>query len=149
MRVVAAQDGILEEVVASHECVVVTGEGELRGDAAASLLFADYAVMRRGASLHLDSAAAWAGAVWRLGDRASQLKREWAAEECLAAGLCDRLGEFDLGSRSETALDSAAALVARRGGDRAERAEFARLFASGTPREGLTAFLEKRTPQFT
>jgi hypothetical protein len=149
MRVVAAQAEALEEVVASQECVIVTGEGELRGDAAASLLFADYAVMRPGASLHLDSAAAWAGVVWRLGDRAAHFRPDWSAEECLAAGLCDHLGEFAAGPRSEAALDAAAVLISRRGGDRAERAEFARLFASGIPREGLTAFLEKRRPQFT
>lgn len=149
MRILAAGARALEEVLAARECIVVEGEGELRGDAAASLLFADYAVMRSGASLHLDSPAAWAGAVWRLGHRGLLVRAHWPSEACLAAGLCDAIGEFDLASRSTAALDSAAALIARRGGDALERAEFARLFATGTPREGLSAFLEKRKPQFT
>jgi hypothetical protein len=50
--------------------------------------------------------------------------------------------------KSTIALDSAAMLIDRRGGDALERAEFARLFATGTPQEGLTAFLEKRQPRF-
>ena len=50
--------------------------------------------------------------------------------------------------RSEIAAASAAMLIEHRGGDALERAEFARLFATGEPAEGLRAFLEKRLPRF-
>jgi hypothetical protein len=65
-------------------------------------------------------------------------------------GLCDEVGKGEawLGVRSTEALDAAAMMIARRGGDVLERAEFARLFATGTPQEGLAAFLEKRRPRF-
>jgi len=42
------------------------------------------------------------------------------------------------------ALDAAANLIRRRGGDVLERAEFARLFAAGEPQRGLAAFLNRR-----
>ncbi|MGZ7042115.1 MAG: hypothetical protein ACXVH7_10030, partial [Thermoanaerobaculia bacterium] len=50
--------------------------------------------------------------------------------------------------RSGLAIDSAAALIRRRGGDPLERAEFARMFAIGEPQVGLSAFLAKRKPEF-
>jgi hypothetical protein len=53
-----------------------------------------------------------------------------------------------LGGRSALALDTAASLVALRGGDTLERAAFAWLFAAGEPQEGLRAFLDKRRPRF-
>ncbi|MBV9492715.1 MAG: hypothetical protein JOZ54_00595 [Acidobacteria bacterium] len=45
-------------------------------------------------------------------------------------------------------MDSAATLIGARGGDALERAEFARLFATGEPQKGLQAFLEKRKPRW-
>lgn len=142
----------LEAVVESSQAVVVIGEGDVAGDGAAALLLSDYAVLRPGATLRIDTPQAWAGAIWRLGPDAIRLCRAPAilpAALALSLGLCDRVGEFSLAGRSEAALDSAAVLISRRGGDRLERAEFARLFAAGVPREGLTAFLEKRSPRFS
>ena len=51
--------------------------------------------------------------------------------------------------RSVLALDSAAMLIRSRGGDRLERAEFARLFAIGEPQKGLGAFLAKTKPTYS
>jgi enoyl-CoA hydratase/carnithine racemase len=53
-----------------------------------------------------------------------------------------------LGGRSALALDSAASLIRRRGGDPLERAEFARMFATGETRIGLAAFLAKKPPRW-
>jgi enoyl-CoA hydratase/carnithine racemase len=53
-----------------------------------------------------------------------------------------------IGGRSTLALDAAAALIRGRGGDVTERFEFARLFATGEPQEGVGAFLEKRRPKW-
>jgi hypothetical protein len=39
-------------------------------------------------------------------------------------------------------------LIRSRGGDRLERAEFARLFALGEPQKGLGAFLAKKPASF-
>ena len=50
--------------------------------------------------------------------------------------------------RSEIALEAAMELISRQGGDALERAMFGWLFATGIPREGLSAFLEKRPPRF-
>ena len=155
MIVVAAEGIAPERVVESHECTIVFASGETRGAAAAALLFGDYAVMSPSAVLHIDSAAAWAGATWRIGRDALHLhttsKTRFDAVEASAAQLVDAVADdpallFD--SRSATALDSAAMLISRRGGDALERAEFARLFAIGEPQRGLAAFLGKRRPRF-
>lgn len=139
-------------LAAATEMTVVVGAGELRGTAAAALLAADYAVLRDGAVLHLDSAEAWAGAAIRIGRGALRLHIDgrtiFDAEEALAAGLADAK-DFDLGNRSPLALDAAAVLLRSRGGDALERATFAWLFATGEPREGLDAFLGKRKPEFS
>lgn len=118
-------------------------------------LTGDYVIVAPGATITLDSPAAWAGAVWRIGRRALLLhiegKTTLPAEEALRIGLIDEIaadGSQFAGARSALALDSAAMLITRRGGDALERAEFARLFALGEPQEGLRAFLEKRKPAF-
>ena len=133
----------LDDVLECRAFVVAEGEGELRGHAAAAFLFADYAAMHRGGAVILDSPEAWAGAVWRRGKGA-----------LLDAALWDEIIDGDdwferwMQHRSAAALDSAAMLIRSRGGDPLERAEFARLFATGQPAEGLAAFLEKRRPSF-
>jgi len=145
----------LDELLATRELVVAIGEGVLRGPAAAALLFAGWSIIGNDATIVLDSPAAWAGAAWRIGDRAYTLwlsgETEFGAERALAEGLCDAVDSDPaqwIGARSELALDSAAALMQRRGGDPLERAEFARLFAAGEPQEGLRAFLDKRPARF-
>lgn len=128
--------------------------GELRGDAAAELLFAPAAVAHPGAILILDTPLAWAGALSRLGRAALALyltRERFEAEEALAEGLVDGVAiDVDgwLGGRSALAAESAAMLLRARGGDALERAEFARLFAIGEPQRGLEAFLAKRRPRF-
>ena len=150
----------LEEVLERSDLVVAAAEGRVSGLAAAAILFADYGVLRAGAEIHLEVPEAWAGAVWRLGRGAMRLRllesQRFDARAALLHGLCDEVIEDDatawlkrwMSGRSELALDAAAALIRMRGGDRLERAEFARLFAAGEPQKGLGAFLGKRKPEF-
>jgi len=152
----------LDELLATRELVVAVGEGELRGSAAAALLFGGWSVLTGDATIVLDTPAAWAGAAWRMGDRAYSCwlagVTKFDAAAAFREGLCDAVvpGGVEpvdwvtqwIGTRSELALDSAALLIQRGGGDAAERAEFARLFAAGEPQKGLSAFLEKRAPRF-
>jgi enoyl-CoA hydratase/carnithine racemase len=126
----------------------------LKGEDAVAALTADYVVLREDDVLHLDTARAWAAAVWRIGAGAWRLHlagmERLTAAEALRAGLADAVGhsiEFTAG-RSEMALASAAELIRHRGGDALERAEFARLFAAGEPQIGLAAFLNKRRPEW-
>lgn len=145
----------LDELLARTELVVAAGAGEVRGLPAAALLFADYCVLDAAATLHIDAPEAWAGAAWRLGRGALRLHLDQrdtpSATDAKALGLCDEVIDGDaqawldrwLQGRSTLALDSAAALIRRRGGDALERAEFARLFAIGEPQRGLRAFLDR------
>lgn len=144
-----------DRLVAMRECVVVFSSGETSGVAAASLLLGDFAVMSPPATLRIDSPAAWAAVVWRIGGEALRLlaagRTMWSAHDALDHGLIDAVTEEARSlftSRSALALDAAAMLIGCRGGDELERAEFARLFAIGEPRRGLAAFLGKRTARF-
>ena len=142
--------GALEAMFERAELVVAFGEGELRGLSAAALLFADYAVLRRGAVLSIDVPEAWAAVVWRLGRKALA----WTGE---AADVVDEVTDLEpeawlaswQAGRSVLALDATAVLIRSRGGDRLERAEFARLFAIGEPQKGLGAFLAKKSPRYS
>ena len=132
----------LDELLETRELVVAFGEGELRGLAAAALLFADYAVLRTGAKLTVDTPEGWAAAVWRgtpwypePDERTDHDPETWKANW--------------LKGRSVLALDTAAVLIRSRGGDTLERAEFARLFATGEPQTGLGAFLAKKSPRYS
>ncbi|HEX8172449.1 MAG TPA: hypothetical protein VF824_18080 [Thermoanaerobaculia bacterium] len=149
----------LDELLAHSGALIGFGDEEVSGTAAAALLFCDFAVLRANASLRIDTAEAWAGAAWRLGRKTLTLflrETQIAPEEAHRLGLCDDVTDADaeewrerwMAGRSDQALDSAAALIRLRGGDRLERAEFARLFATGTPGEGLGAFLEKRKAEW-
>jgi enoyl-CoA hydratase/carnithine racemase len=153
MKVADVRD--LDELVRRRELVVAMGEGDVNGVAAAALLFADFAVLMENATLRIDTAEAWAGAVWRLGRKALLVQNTMSASEAKDAGLCDEVTNSEnwlqewMRHRSVVALDSAAALIRSRGGDRLERAEFARLFALGEPQKGLDAFLGKRKPTYS
>src|SRR5262245_25196729 len=130
-----AEDLSIEEVVARREMIVAVADGEIT----AAALLADYVIA--GAEAHLDwSSAQTLGAlVWRIGPAALRL---------YALGGTDGIADADSvewSGRSGLALDAAAALIRRRGGDTLERAEFARLFATGEPQKGLTAWLESRS----
>lgn len=118
-------------------------------------LYADVLLSAPEAKLPL-SKHAWGGVVWRIGAPAYTLHLSGATElDATAAyewGIVDAITDDPgawLGARSMLALESAASLIARRGGDVLERAEFARLFAAGEPQEGLRAFLEKRQARFS
>jgi acetyl-CoA carboxylase alpha subunit len=155
----AIDSGALEELLARTELVVAAGAGEVRGLAAAALIFADYAVLDAGATLILDAPETWAAVTWRLGRKALLLhldqRTSLSAGDAKAEGLCDEIIDGDprawldrwMQGRSTLALDSAAMLIRMRGGDTLERAEFARLFAIGEPQRGLEAFLTRRAPK--
>ena len=147
----------LDELLGRSELTVAAGEGAVGGLAAAALLFADYAVLREDATLVLDVPEGWAGAAWRVGRRLLTLGDTFDAAAAREHGLCDELFSNAtaeewlagwMGGRSALALDAAAMLIRSRGGDRLERAEFARLFAAGEPQKGLGAFLAKRAPSY-
>jgi len=161
LRGLQAESGsrALGELLGRTDLTIAMGEAEVDGLAAAALLFADFAVLRDAAVLHLDVSEAWAGAVWRLGRGALRLLAtpRLNARDARDAGLCDDVTQSEPAewleawtrNRSVIALDSAAALIRSRGGDRLERAEFARLFALGEPQKGLGAFLAKKKPSYS
>ena len=152
MIVARADELRLENILARTECIIAIGEGELHGDALACALHSDYFILRDDALIVIDAARAWSGVIWRIGSRALRLLANGTrlpARDAHQQGLCDEVVARGsdpvewLAGRSVPALDSAASLIARRGGDALERAEFARLFATGEPQRGLTAFLGK------
>jgi hypothetical protein len=142
----------LEDLFGRTDLVVAFADGDVRGTVAAALLFADYAVLREGATLTVDTREGWAAVVWRLGRKALR----WQLDGMPAADVVDEIAATDpaawreewMRHRSVMALDSAAALIRARGGDALERAEFARLFAIGEPQKGLAAFLAKTRPSW-
>jgi len=105
-------------------------------------LLAEWLVVTERAMLTVDASLAGA-LLWRLGVGAY---RRYLLGELDARAVAD--GVFEHDGRSTLALDVAAELLPRRGGDALERAAFALLFAAGEPQEGLAAFLEKRRPRF-
>jgi len=150
-----------EALLARREAVIAIGEGELRGLGLAALLHSDWAVVSAGATIALDCAEAWSGAVWRIGPGAVRLLLDGgplSARDAIRHSLVDGIVpagtdplqwiEAWLGGRSALALDSAASLIRRRGGDPLERAEFARMFATGETQIGLAAFLAKKPPRW-
>jgi enoyl-CoA hydratase/carnithine racemase len=152
------------ETIASHrEMTVCFVAGDLRGRAVAAILHCDWLAIEDGATITIDSPAAWSGAIGRIGARAYRLHllghATLDARDAVKEGLADVLVPAGadpvewfagwIGGRSTRALDAAAALIRGRGGDVTERFEFARLFATGQPQEGLAAFLEKRRPDWT
>ncbi|HUR80060.1 MAG TPA: hypothetical protein VM733_04810 [Thermoanaerobaculia bacterium] len=149
----ALDAGALGELLARTDCVVAFGDGDIRGVAAAALLFADYAVIAKGAALIIDTNEGWAAAAWRLRRRTIA----WAFRGAKAEEIVDEITgqtaeqwrEEWMRHRSVMALDSAAALIRSHGGDALERAEFARLFAAGEPQKGLGAFLAKTRPTYS
>jgi enoyl-CoA hydratase/carnithine racemase len=151
----------LDRVIDRSGCAIAFGSGVVAGRRAATLLHSDWAVLDESATTVLDTAEAWSGALWRIGRRAVGLlvtASPIGAADALAIGLADAIVTSGtnplewlrgwMRGRSEIALDSAASLIRRRGGDRLERAEFARMFAVGEPQAGLAAFLAKKQPQW-
>ena len=151
MIVARASELDFRRVLARDEAVIAVGEGELRGDALACALHADWLVLASDVRIIIDTPRAWSGVVWRMGRGALALCVAPAILPAMIADLLVPAGRDPLqwtnewvGARSAIALDAAANLIRRRGGDVLERAEFARLFAAGEPQRGLAAFLNKR-----
>ena len=153
----------LDEILARREMTIAFAAGSLRGSALAAALHCDWLAIDAAALLVIDSPAAWSGAIGRIGSRASRLHllggmtvdadaavREGLADTLVASGAdpVEWLAGWT-GGRNTLALDAAATLIRARGGDVTERSAFAHLFATGEPQEGLTAFLEKRTANWT
>lgn len=161
-EIASASEGSVESLLARREMAVAIADGRVRGYATAMLLHSDVSAVTDRCIVTIDSSAAWSGALWRMGQLAARLHFHGRAtlrgDEAFEAGLCDELvpagtdplnwvaGWID--GRSTVALQSAAALIRLRGGDRLERAEFTRLFAAGEPQKGLAAFLAKRRPEW-
>ncbi len=149
----ALDAGALGEILARTDCVVAFGDGAIHGVAAAALLFADYAVIAKDATLTVDTNEGWAAAAWRL----QRKTVAWVVNGAQAADIVDEVTDHGpeewreewMRHRSVIALDSAAALIRSNGGDPLERAEFARLFAAGEPQKGLGAFLAKTRPTYS
>lgn len=150
MIIARAAELDLRSVLARQEMIVAVGEGDLRGDPLACALHSDWLVLAAGSQIVIDTPHAWSGVVWRMGRAALGL---CVVPANLPAALADLLvpagrdplqwTEEWVGARSTLALDAAAGLIRRRGGDVLERAEFARLFAAGEPQRGLAAFLNR------
>jgi hypothetical protein len=135
MIVRRAEELIVDEVIGRREMIVAVAEGEIT----AAALLADYLVAGGGARIDWSSAATLGALVWRIGPAALRL---YALDG--TSGVAD-MDFVEWAGRSGPALDAAAALIRRGGGDALERAEFARLFATGEPQKGLTAWLESRS----
>ena len=152
MLIARTSDLNLRRVLRRDEMIVAVGEGELSGDALACALHSDWLVLASDARLVIDTPSAWSGVIWRMGRGALALllmsdeeKRERLADLLVPPGRDPLQWATEwVGARSAVALDAAANLIRRRGGDVLERAEFARLFAAGEPQRGLAAFLNKR-----
>jgi hypothetical protein len=125
----------VEEVMARREMVVAVADGEIT----AAALLADWLVAGPDATLDWSSPQALGALVWRIGSAALRLYALGGT-----GGVADT-DSVEWASRSELALDGAARLIRGRGGDTNERAEFARLFATGEPQKGLAAWLESRS----
>ena len=135
MIVRRAEELSVEEVLARREMIVAVAEGEIT----AAALLADWLVAGGEATLDWSSPETLGALVWRIGPAAVRL---------YALGGTNGVADMDFvewEGRSGLALDAAARLIRNRGGDALERAEFARLFATGEPQKGLTAWLESRS----
>ena len=138
----------LRRVLGRDEAIIAVGEGELRGDALACALHSDFLVLASDTRILVDTPRAWSGVVWRMGRTALLFSRAPAmiADLLVPAGRDPLQWTIEwVGARSAIALDAAAHLIRRRGGDVLERAEFARLFAAGETQKGLAAWLESRS----
>ena len=142
----------LRRVLSRDEAIIAVGEGELRGEPLACALHSDLLVLAADTRVLVDTPAAWSGIVWRMGRGALMLCVAPAIVPAAIADLLVPAGRDPLqwtvewvGTRSAIALDAAANLIRRNGGDILERAEFARLFAAGEPQKGLAAWLESRS----
>ena len=158
----AADGAWLDLLVRRHVFALALGSGVLRDAPLAAALLCDWFAVVEGGTLLLEGAEVAGGLAARMGAEAYRLHLLEAgalpAARAVALGLADALVPATAnplewisewrGARSDRAMQSAAMLLRNRGGDALERAEFARLFASGEPQIGLRAFLGKRVPQF-
>lgn len=148
MKILHAEELTIDEVASRREMIVAVATKEIT----AAALYCDWLFATQDARLAVD-ASTIGGIVWRLGARAWKLylTPNGITAADVADDLIDSVDEAHRWTegRSGDALDVAAALIRRRGGDVLERAEFARLFAAGVPQVGLDAFLKKRRPEWT
>ncbi len=146
-----AEELAVEEVLSRREMVVAVADGEIT----AAALLSDWLVAGADARLDFTSARTIGALVARIGPAALRLYALGGGVAEVADALVPpgtdsvQWAREWIGARSEPALDSAAALIRRRGGDTLERAEFARLFATGEPQEGLRRWLASRSTKRT
>ena len=135
MIVRRAEELSVDEVIARREMVVAVADGEIT----AAALLADWLVAGPDATLDWISPQTLGALIWRIGSAALRLYALGGT-----GGVAD-MDSVEWASRSELALDTAARLIRSRGGETNERAEFARLFATGEPQKGLAAWLESKS----
>lgn len=158
-----------ERFVERRSMAVVVADGAVEGSALAAGVNADYFAVSEEATIDFEcdeptlAAGILAGLAWRIGRRSvpllllhgGEIDSKTAQEEGVIDALVpDREDPLKwvrswLAGRSLLALQSAASLIRRSGGDRTERAEFSRLFATGEPQKGLKDFLAKRRSDFS
>jgi len=153
----------VDAILARRDMTLAFARGDVSGMPLAAALHCDWLALDADSRLILGSPSVWSGVFRRLGPRADRFhflgRGALGAEEAVREGLADVLVAPGadpvewlagwIGARSTRALDAAAPLIRSRGGDVAERSMFSALFAVGEPQKGLTAFLAKRTAQWT
>jgi hypothetical protein len=159
-----ATEALLDRVAERRCLLIVCGGGVMSGSSLAAALLSDVFAVEEGTQAAFSDLGphAMAGILWRIGRRAIPLlvtnRSAIDGGNMVEEGLADAVVPEDtdpmewirswIGGRSLTALQSAARLVRGGGGDEAERAEFARLFATGIPQGGMKAFLKRRPAGF-
>ncbi len=163
-----ASAALLERVQHRSALVIAACRANVPPDSFAFGMFADVFLVEEGSQLDLGRGTEWWGLISaavlrRIGERSSGLlltgPRKLSADETWNGGLCEAVvacgsdslqwAQQWLSGRSVPALQSAAALLRRRGGDAIERAEFGRLFATGEPQLGLKRFLNRDATDFS
>jgi acetyl-CoA carboxylase alpha subunit len=159
-----ATEALLDRMAERRCLLVVWGAGEMSGPSLAAALISDVFAVEEGAHADFSDPGphAMAGILWRIGRRAIPLlvtnRGAIDGGTMVEEGIADAVVPEDtdpmewirswIGGRSLAALQSAARLVRGAGGDEVERAEFARLFATGIPQGGMKAFLKRRPAGF-
>lgn len=165
--VAAVSPALFQQTLHRRALLISTASGDVRPPGVALGLFADVSLLGSASVLDLGRNTEWWGVIaagihLRIGAGSEALlfsnKTNLDAGSAIGAGLCESVvaGAHDslqwcqqwIGGRSLLALQSAASLLRRKGGDVTERAEFARLFASGEPQLGLNRFLNREAVDF-
>ncbi|HEV2095767.1 MAG TPA: hypothetical protein VHL58_03105 [Thermoanaerobaculia bacterium] len=158
-------ESMLRRIVSRRSMLLSVGEGRLGKFGLAAALFSDFFALKADAEIDFASGPSFpavAAALLRRTERGASsllLRHAGTLDACQAqqAGIADALVPRDvdslewaqewIGGRSILALQSGASLLRQRH-PFAERAEFARLFATAEPRHGMRMFLARKPLDF-